>query len=241
MRCQLNSVQSRILSQHELSVLKLTSLYGLIVPEVIVQLPGFQDVSTDAQHRLMQRLMRWQFIKAAWLYSGRRCYFLTAAGHKAVSHVHQQRFIHDRPPSIETKLRRFAMLSFCRLGRTFRTRIKLPLNHDTAIGHDESPQSSNYYVQNGEFNIYGFLRVDMGGAGRWDRVVAKCANDARRLKTVPALKEYIAAGTFEITLATALPQKAERLNRALSDRPAELPIRIAIIPDMFHILTSEPT
>jgi len=81
----------------------------------------------------------------------------------------------------------------------------------------------------------------MGGAGRWDSVVSKCANDARRPKTIPALKTYMAAGAFEITLATALPQKAERLSRAISESPTELPIRIAIIPDMFHILVSQPT
>jgi len=237
----MKTVQNRILSQRELSVLKLTSLYGLIIPEVVARLPGFQDVSANVLHRMMQRLIRWQFITAAWLYAGRRCYFLTAAGQNAISNVHPQRLIDDRPLSIETKLRRFAMLSFCCLGRTLRTRTTLPLDDDASTEPDEGPPSSNYYVQNGELNIYGFLRVDMGGAGRWDRVVAKCANDARRLKTIPALNKYMAAGAVEITLATALPEKAERLNRAISESPTELPIRIAIIPDMFHILVSQPT
>ena len=82
--------------------------------------------------------------------------------------------------------------------------------------------------------VLGFLRVDMGGHGRWDRVLAKCREDARRHAAMPAVNQAIAADQFEIALVTSLPQKAERLCQALkqlSSLPA-IPIRVTSIPEL---------
>ncbi len=236
----MNATRDRKLSHSELSVLKLTSQFGLCIPEATAGLPEAGGLSAASRQRLLDRLVRWQLITPCWLYPGRRCYVLTLAGQQRVSGSGQRRLQVDRPLSSETKLRRFAMLSFCCLGKTPRSPVT-PCHEDETGLQDDAPLSGNYYVQNGEKDIYGFLRVDMGGAGRWDRIVAKCTNDARRIVAASILKPYTASGSFEITLATATQQKAERLQRAFCENPAELPVRIAIIPELFHLQAPRPS
>ena len=236
----MNATRDRKLSHSELSVLKLTSQFGLCVLEAAAGLSEVCGPSATAQQRLLDRLVRWQLLTQCWLYPGRRCYVLTFAGQQRVSGAGQRRLQVDRPLSSETKLRRFAMLSFCCLGKVPRRPVTPCHEDETRLQADDIPLSGNYYVQNGEKDIYGFLRVDMGGAGRWDRIVAKCTNDARRIVAASTLKPYTASGLFEITLATATQQKAERLQRAFCENPAELPVRIAIIPELFHLQAPRP-
>jgi hypothetical protein len=99
-----------------------------------------------------------------------------------------------------------------------------------------TPLISSYYLQESPNKRVGFLRVDMGGSGRWDRILSKCAEDGRRIITLPTWREAVLAGEFEITLATALPQKAERLSRALQETDSPLPIRIAVIPELLNLI-----
>ena len=104
-----------------------------------------------------------------------------------------------RPLSEESKIRRFAMLSFCCLGRTVRMRINASVRQDTSTDLGADLLTGSYYMQPGNSTVYGFLRVDMCGDGRWDRVVAKCAADARRIKTIDALPklDHPMSGTFQ--------------------------------------------
>lgn len=236
----MNATRDRKLSHSELSVLKLTSQFGLCILEAVAGLSEVGGLSAASQQRLLDRLVRWQLLTPCWLYPGRRCYVLTFAGQQRVSRAGQRRLQVDRPLSSETKLRRFAMLSFCCLGKTLRRPVTPCHEDETRLQADDAPRSGNYYVQNGDKDIYGFLRVDMGGAGRWDRIVAKCCHDARRIVAASILKPYTASGSFEITLATATQQKAERLQRAFCENPAELPVRIAVIPELFHLQAPRP-
>ena len=228
------------LSQSELSVLRLTNHYGMSVVEVVARLPELNGYSSKAVQRLLGRLVRRRLLTEAWLYAGRRCYLLAAAGFHAITDAETFRPFDNRPLSEESKIRRFAMLSFCCLGRTVRMRISPSVRQDASTDLGSALLTGSYYMQLGNSTVYGFLRVDMCGEGRWDRVIAKCADDARRMKTSDAWKTHIAAGHFEITIATALPQKAERLSRELGNNPAELPVRIAVIPDLLQLIAPIP-
>src|SRR5690606_17323434 len=161
-----NATRDRKLGQTELSVLKLTNQFGLCVSQAISGLSELGGLSAASQQRLLDRLVGWQLLPQSWLYAGGRCYVLTFAGRRRAPGGHNGRLHADRPLSNETKLRRFAMLSFCCLGKTSRTPITPSNEHETLLQTDDIPLSGNYYVQYGDRNIYGFLRVDMGGAGR---------------------------------------------------------------------------
>lgn len=228
------------LSRFEISVLTLTNHYGLSVVEAIACQPEFRGWTARAVQRLLNRLVRNQFISEAWLYAGRRCYLPTTSGLRAITNQPTLSYTENRPLSEESKIRRFAMLSFCCLGRTRRVR----LNRSAPSESDGDPglaiSTGCYYVQPGDNAVYGFLRVDMCGKGRWDRVVAKCKEDARRIRSHSCWKPYTVADRFEITIATALPHKAERLSSALQESSPTLPIRIAVIPELLNLIAPSP-
>jgi hypothetical protein len=144
--------------------------------------------------------------------------------------------------SEETKIRSFAALSFCCLGGTRRELASATNLHALFPECNALPSLSGYYVQMAAKPVFGFLRVDMGGPGRWDRVLTKCCDDARRHAEMPAVRQAVAAGQFEIALVTALPQKAQRLCRALrslASLPA-IPIRVTSIPELVNLIAPPP-
>jgi hypothetical protein len=102
--------------------------------------------------------------------------------------------------------------------------------------------SNNYYVQTDPQPVLGFLRIDMAGSGRWDRVLAKCCEDARRHAQTASFCRLIEARRFEIALVTALPQKADRLSQALKslDSLPAIPIRVASIPELVNLIAPPP-
>ena len=86
----------------------------------------------------------------------------------------------------------------------------------------------------------GFLRVDMGGRGRWDRILAKCEHDAKSIREDPRFTESLGTGRAELSLAVTLPHKAERLRQVLQDHPLPIPIRIIVIPELLYLIAPPP-
>ena len=205
-----------------------------------MRLPALKRKSHANVQRVIDRLVNQRLLTETSLYPGRSCFYLTSKGIDAIGTSVIGRRMDDRPLSEESKIRRFAMLSFCCLGTTPRMRLSPAILQDTFPTLDATSLTAGHYVQATTERVIGFLRVDMGGKGRWDRVLAKCAEDARGFANNPTWRERVAAGGFEITVATALPQKAERLSRALLESPPSLPIRIAVIPDLLNLIAPPP-
>jgi hypothetical protein len=223
------------------AILSHIDAYGLTVVEAVERLEVFAGRPVGEAKRALARLAASGVISGADVYPGRTGYFPvlppTSAkpsppgGGACVA-----------APSRQSKIRRLAMLSFCCLGGMRRkplTMVELESLAPTAHG---LVISGPYYFQPAPTPLCGFLRVDMGGEGRWDRVLAKCTEDVRQHARLSAWRPLISAGRFEITLATALPQKAERLCRAFRDMspPSAAPIRITVIPELLYVIAPPP-
>ena len=230
----------RRLTLPEFSVLTFAEHYGLVVIEAAVRLPALKRKSHSDVQRLIDRLVIQRLLTETSLYPGRRCYCITSTAIEAIGTPATGRRLVDRPLSEESKIRRFAMLTFCCLGATPRIRLSPAILQDTFPTFDVTSLTAGHYLQVTTEKIIGFLRVDMGGEGRWDRVLAKCAEDARGIATNPTWRERVASQCFEITIATALPQKAERLRLALIESPPPLPTRIAVIPELLNLIAPLP-
>jgi hypothetical protein len=97
----------------------------------------------------------------------------------------------------------------------------------------------NYYVDTSHSQPrLGFVRVDAGGRGRWDRVLAKCRSDLEAHCTVSGFRKFIDRQAFEITLITALPQKARRLAESMSSlRDARVSmIKVVAMPELLNLI-----
>lgn len=215
--------------------------YALTVTEAIARLPVFEGSTVTAEEALCS-LVAQKKLYGTLLYRGRRCYFRTI-GRRPPGDVPSTRWI-DEPERLseESKIRHFAMLSFCCLAATPRIRMTGPELARLLPQGDTVHSAGSYYFRPGPPAGFGFLRVDMGGDGRWDRILAKCCDDARTHAYSPKWQGLIEAGQFEITLATSLPQKVERLVRALQglSSPPGVPIRIAAIPELMNLISPPP-
>ena len=97
----------------------------------------------------------------------------------------------------------------------------------------------NYYVDLSQDQPkLGFLRVDTGGHGRWDRVVSKALDDMRKHRLEPAFARFIKRNALEIRVVTALPQKADRICRALTDKSTSLTrsIQVSVVPELLNLI-----
>lgn len=145
----------------------------------------------------------------------------------------------NRPLSEITRIRALAMLNVCASGSRVRRRLNavefkkyFPTLHRPGL-------PMNYYIDLSEEQAtLGFLRVDTGGCGRWDRIVAKAMGDVRKHHLEPAFAPFIKRGALEIRVVTALQQKANRISRLLSEKPTILTqsIQVSVVPEILNLI-----
>ena len=148
------------------------------------------------------------------------------------------------PLSELAKIHNYAMLAFCLLTDAHRERLTSAelQRHFPALHRPGLPMS--YYIDttSGQPRL-GFIRVDTGGHGRWDRVLAACRHDLETHWGHPGFQPFIRRQLFEITLITALPQKAQRLRDGLTsgdDWRASV-IRIVAMPELLNLIAPPPS
>ncbi len=228
------------LRETETAALRHIDLYGLTVTEAVQSVT--QRRSQRAANRLLLGLQQQGLVRSEGLYGQRHCFILTRAGREQLAGDTSSGARMDRPLSEQLKLRLFAMLSVCCLGNT--ARQKLTRTELTRVSSDSNRSVPNYYAETHDNRQrYGFLRVDTIRHGRWDRILAKVREDAYGHAADPGFQLLIERGDFEVTLATALPQKAERLCRAFSHaaNPLPVPVRVTSIPDLLYLIAPPPS
>ncbi len=238
----MNPLTSKKLTAGDTAILRHIARYRLTVPEVVARLPeSCHNTAAELDARL-RRLEEFGFIASTWLYAQRKCFILTPKGTLRVRGSVADRDPHA-PFSEATKIRRFAALTFCCLTSILRQRLTAAELADQVAGVNDSDADTPYYVTLDESPTrMGFLRVDLGGHGRWDRILAKCQQDVRDHANDPNWLPWIASNRFEVTLVTALPHKAERLHHALSqqEHPPPIPVRITAIPELLYLIAPPP-
>lgn len=145
--------------------------------------------------------------------------------------------------SIPEKLRRFAMLQFCTLHSTNRNRLTRQEMSLRFTDLYRENVSINYYVANDDSTTkLGFLRVDMCGHGRWDRIVSKLNSDLHWHLQHRTVKQLLSANAFEMTVVTALWPKARRIESAFAEKSQlmPIPIRVIAMPEFMSIIRPPP-
>jgi hypothetical protein len=136
-----------------------------------------------------------------------------------------------------------AMLTFCCLTEHQRTVLTQDELHRLVPHARHASYRAPYYLDRFEDTPrLGFLRVDIGGRGRWDRIIAKCLHDIYEHAQSAAWQPLIQQQQFEITVVTALAQKADRIRSLLAEQAPQLPVplRIVALPNLFHLMALLP-
>lgn len=145
--------------------------------------------------------------------------------------------------SIPEKLRRFAMLQFCTLHSNNRNRLTREemSSRFSDLYRENSPV--NYYVSSDDsITKLGFLRVDLCGHGRWDRIVSKLNSDLHWHLQHRTVKQLLSVNAFEMTVVTSLWPKARRIESALAEKEQlmPIPVRVIAMPEFISIIRPPP-
>lgn len=217
--------------------------YRMTVVPVIERLTGFRGLSRRVLREELQQLCCSGTLGAAPLYRDRHYYYLAGAGHHAGTGPNDAASRHFGPLSEVAKIRNYAMLSFCCLSQQRRQRLTAEDIERFVPDLYRIGMPSSYYVEaDGPQSRLGFLRVDTGGHSRWDRILAKAREDIRTHSLFQSIREFVARGLFEVSIVTALPQKATRLQQAIEEWPAEQQslIRVVACPELINLIAPPP-
>lgn len=210
--------------------------YRLGVMESFRQLPVFTQQSPSTIRKVLRMLQHESLIASNWLHTGRRYWHLTERG-AAQCHLPPGR---SGSLGEQAKLRAYAVLRFCCL--TDRPRQRLTNDelgeHFPEVHRPGMPQG--YYFDSYGTGRMGLLRIDVGLRGRWDRVVQSVCEDLREHLRRAGFRRLILAGRFEFTIATVLPQKAERIRESVTRVSVahRTSIQVIAIPELLPLIAS---
>lgn len=168
------------------------------------------------------------------------CYTLSLSAHQRLGRIDVERY--RKTLSLRTTAERYAMLAYCCLQSERRKKL-VGYEIEERFPDVYRPGSVHrYYVTGGDAPRLGFFRADVGSFGRWDRIIAKISADISRHLEIALVRQLLDHNAFEIGVVTCLPEKARRIELAMKQRFAELPIpvRALAVPELINCLRPEP-
>ena len=221
----------------EWAILLHVARYGITSPQALAQfhVKGVKTIE-QAKHRLTALKRRRDLIGHP-LDEIETYYSLSPAASKRL-----QQAGHDVPAPI-TSLRRFAqqtaMLQLCcqqpgQMQPLTPTEIRQHLPMLNA-----QRQWTAYYLSTvSNQRRIGLLRVDSFSSGRWDRLAHKVHADREQHAMLGDFKSTIDAQQFEITVVTALPEKATRIEEFLNRQDSNFGIdcRVLAMPELLRFV-----
>lgn len=202
--------------------------YRITTLQVISELPAFRHKPQSSIKRTLQKLLRAGQLQRVPLFHNRNAYCPPRTRHSESGQL-----------SESWKLRAYAMLLFCCQGTTSRERLtREELRKHFPTLYDPG-RPMNYYIDHsGDSTRLGVLRVDVGGRGRWDRILGKAREDVLKHQGMAGVRDLITNGQFEVTVLTALPQKASRLCDTLASEfhPLDACIRVSSAQELLYLI-----
>jgi hypothetical protein len=234
------------------AVLDVVHRYRLTTAEIIAaRRTGGTANEADAE-RLCKRL-----VEDGWLRRGTLChgserpmhyYFLGRAGVEALGVDASA----ARELSLDHRLERYAIARFCSGEQPFRELMTKDEFQSRFPDLARPGQPLRYYLESDSGNVrLAFLKVDIGGASRWERPLESClrflakrttcsAVDPRHQAQADTFRQMIEQERFQVSLLVASPEKAAAIATRLDieqvpGRPRP-PIRPYVVPGLFALL-----
>jgi hypothetical protein len=218
--------------------------YRIGVPEALGRTPPFAGLSLKRIKRTLHALTEGEALLAsAPLYGDHRYFYLTRTGEAAIGEPEAGQGGRRRAGALSevAKVRAYGILAFCCLSERPRQRLTPEEFRRAFTAHHRPGLPMSYYADQ-EARRLGFIRVDAGGGGRWDRIAARIIEDIARHRAIAAFGDTIAAGAFELALVTATERKAERLRPLFEEetRMSGIPVRVHAVPQLIDLIAPLP-
>lgn len=215
--------------------------YRLTTPDIVSSCPSLPASDLDSATSLLETLVR-----HGWLQRGQLApnqpddayYYLTT---KAAQVLDVDPVL-AKEPSREMRIESFAVAKFCCSSHPFRELFTKAEFIDKFGSLWYPGQPVRYYLEPTQNDVrLAFIKVDKGGASRWDRVVESCQRflskrietsraDSQYHQQIYAYRQLVEAGRFQISLLTSLPEKCEAILRKLDMMEASGETRPPIVP-----------
>jgi hypothetical protein len=204
--------------------------------KALASLPCFKGAGPRAIENVVRRLCEAGYLRSSPLFDN-ECYFHLTRRATDLLGLHPDL---AKPLTEDQKIRAFAILSYCCLHPDGRRDRLTPEEFKRLFpGLYKSGQRVQYYVVNlNDVPRLGYLKVDRGGNGRWDRAIERCRGDMLKRGALPAFGTLIEERGFEMTLLTSLEQKAEQIRAAVAelDRPFLAPLYVYVVPNLIKLV-----
>jgi hypothetical protein len=218
------------------AVIEHLARYRMAVAATLQTLPEFSNCNPKQVRRHLRFLEAEGIIGSQWLHHDLPCWHLAEKG-AIQAGLPMER---SGPLTEPAKLRAYAMLRFCCLSKRLRRRLTTDdmRKHFPDLYRTGMPQG--YYFDSTEEGRLGLLRIDAGGRGRWDRVVHSALDDVNRHRRQAGFSRLMQAQRFEFTIATVLPQKADRIRETIEQKSElnNVAIRIVAMPELLPLIAS---
>ena len=223
------------------AVLGHVAKHGMTTKAVLPLDPLVDIPTVDAAKKRLQRLRTAGFLDSAILYENRYYFHLTKKGARFTGEtVRDQMHLSD-----DAKVRAYAGLIFCTDPQTkcqkqsaaeFKQRFAMLWKPGMRL---------DYYlnISDPQKVRLGYYRVDYSpGSRRWREFIATTKTFIKKRSDNPTFREMIFNGQFEITIITALQDKADGLKQAFEeeDLPPNMPLRFYVIEDLLPLIAPQP-
>ncbi len=225
------------LEERDLAILTHVFRYRMTVVDALTRLSFFNDQTPHAAKNVLRRLRHGGYLNSAPLFGTRRYYYLTPAAAHAIGETESV----ARVLPEQTKIDAFGMLTYCCCREPQQDKLTLAEFQHSFSDLFRKGERPNYYVDTTDARKrLGFIRVDRGGYGRWDRLIHRCRDDIAKRCDLPAFRSLINQGGFVFTLLTSLPQKAARIEETIREEGFPCEFRVVAIPEMLELVAPAP-
>lgn len=215
-------------SESEIRTLKQAVLYGLTSAKAIACECFGTDKIDERTDDVIARLLSESLICEFSITCKTRVFLPTPAGHALLC---EPKPVHDRRTSFRSLVSGIAMLNFCCVMNehcqlTRREDIKRLLP-----GLDRMGAPGSQYIKSVKVaRIFGIAKIDFGGSGNWEHIVRKTVAKAHQLVEIPDYLRLAKAKRFELTVLTAMPEKARKINLRFAEYGETTPVRMQAVP-----------
>lgn len=225
----------------EEAIIEHVDRYGMTTPAA-ASAAGVKGMdSIEIAEQRLQALTRRGDLIAQILPVASTAYMLSPSSHERLGRANADRF--RKPPSVRLVSERFAFLAFCCLQDRRRTKLTpAELQQRFADLYRHGSAHHYYCTRETDQPRLGFLRIDAGNFGRWDRIVAKVSEDLHDHLRFPLVRSLLAEDAFEVTVITSLSMKAQRIEDVMEERRDvfPVPLRCLALPELVNFIRPAP-
>lgn len=225
----------------ELAIIRHIDRYGLTTPDAACAAGIRGMTSVDVAEQRLKALVRRGDLIRKPLAVGMKQFVLSQRSLTKLGNASAN--AQAKPDSMRATITRYAFLAFCCLQGTARLKLTREDLQQRFADLYRPARADHYYLTH-EYTTpcLGFLRIDCGNVGRWDRIIAKASDDLRTHLSIPLVRTLLDAQAFELTIITPLPQKAGHIQAAMEERRGALPVpvRCVAMPELINLIRPSP-